>query len=349
MTLLWFDGFGSYQNYTDMLAIYDSAYTHMPSGVTTGRNAGMAVRFDSSSGQITKSFEDKPQTLIAGVAFRVSSVSSISDPGVTDYQIFKIEDDANNKHLFFHFIPGGAIEVVNSSNVALATSDSGLLAYDDVWYYIEIKATISNTVGQITVKLNEIEVINTTANLDTCNGSNEYAYLLRVGEINGSGINYFSDFYVCDDSGSTNNDFLGDIRVDVLRPDGAGTYTDFTPSAGANYENVDEAYPNDDTTYNDSQDVAAGEQDSYAMESLDVLGTTIHGVKDQITVRKTDSGHREVKMLTIQGGSDYLGDTIVLSDSYVTHARIMEDNPDDAAAFVEADITAGEVGVEVTV
>ena len=38
---------------------------------------------------------------------------------------------------------------------------------------------------------------------------------------------------------------------ETLRPDGAGTYSQFTPSPGvANWENVDEAVADDSTSYN---------------------------------------------------------------------------------------------------
>ena len=77
-------------------------------------------------------------------------------------------------------------------------------------------------------------------------------------------------------------------------------------------------------------------------------GTTIHGFKSQITVRKTDAGARKCKLLTRAGTTDQLGSEIALSDTYLTHTEIYEDNPDDAAAWEDADINAVEVGVEIT-
>jgi hypothetical protein len=40
--------------------------------------------------------------------------------------------------------------------------------------------------------------------------------------------NAIDDLYVCDSTGSTNNTFLGDVRVDTVRPIGAGNYSEFS-------------------------------------------------------------------------------------------------------------------------
>ena len=127
---------------------------------------------------------------------------------------------------------------------------------------------------------------------------------------------------------------------------GAGSNTGFAPSAGSNFENVDETPgPDDDGTYNDGD--ALNEKDSYAMDDLSA-GGTIYALKHQMTVKKTDAGTVGVKPLIRVGGSDYVGSEVMLTTDYTTETQIWEDNPDDSNPFEEADVNAIEAGMQIT-
>jgi hypothetical protein len=144
---------------------------------------------------------------------------------------------------------------------------------------------------------------------------------------------------------SPQNDFLGDCRVDVIRPNGAGANADFTPSAGSNYENVDEATPDDDSTHNSSGTV--GHQDSYALPSLSA-GGTIFGVKSLICIAKDDAGAKGAKILTRSNSTYYKSDEINPPTDYKSFGKVYQNNPDDSLAWQESDIAGMEVGVEVS-
>lgn len=342
MTLLWFDGFESYYNSNDVDALINLDAYYAEFYASEGRRNSRALRIFTYNDRFYKAdAPGTPSTLIFGFAVRGSFWNyAYGFPLLKVYDLFS----GGVVHLYFYINSSGLIEVRNSSDTLLGTSSGHGMMLGNTWYYIEVKVYIHDSSGTVTVRLNEAEVLSLTGQ-DTCNGSNA-----QVGAValcsNGTTI-YYDDFYMLDTSGTKNNNFLGDVRVDAVRPDGAGTHTDFTPSAGSNYQNVDETYPDDDTTYNDGANV--NDQDSYGLPALpSPAATTIFGVKDQITVRKTDAGAMECKLLTVQGGSDYLGDAINLSDTFTTHARIMEDNPDDSADWEDADISGGEIGVEIT-
>jgi hypothetical protein len=282
-------------------------------------------------------------TIIIGFAMKSVNAGNFSYQSTTPF--VEILDDDGNRHIGFFGADGTRnIEVRDNGGSILATG-TYIIPYDS-WIYAEFKVTIHDSAGVVQTRFNEVLDIDISSQ-DTCNGSNAYCGDIEIRPIKNYGSYHLDDLYICNGQGSKNNDFLGDIRVDALRPDGAGTHTDFTPSTGSNYENVDEDYPDDDSTYNDGSNVS--DQDSYSLDDLPTppSGSTIHGVKDQITVRKTDAGTRTAKILTVQNSSDYLGDEITLSDSFTTHARVMEDNPDDSAAWADADVNGGEVGVEI--
>ena len=254
--------------------------------------------------------------------------------------------DGITQHVGIHCSGVDIIAYRNTTYLG-TSSGSGWTFGNYVWYYVEVKVTIDDSVGVIQVKVNGNNVINLT-NQDTRNGANAVINKIRFAAPGNNQAYWHDDLYILDTTGTKNNDFLGDIRVDVLRPDGAGTYTDFTPSTGSNYENVDESPgPDDDTTYNEATNI--GDQDSYNLDALpSPSGTTIHGVKSQITARKTDAGTREIKVLTRSGTTDDLGNAISLSDTYTTPCKVLEDNPDDSLAWEDADVNALEVGVEIT-
>jgi len=251
--------------------------------------------------------------------------------------------DAGSLQLGFYCV-GTEIHVYRGGTKIGETSGAGLV--NGVWAYIEAKFTINNSSGSVIIRVNE-NIVLSLSGIDTQDSANAYFNMFRLGGIY-SGYSYLDDMYMCDLTGSKNNDFLGDVRVDTLRPNAAGTYTDFTPSAGANYQNVDETCgPDNDTTYNEGANV--GDQDSYQMPDLPApAGTTIYGVKTQATVRKTDAGVMKCKVLTRAGTTDDLGAELTLSDTYLTPFEIYEDNPDDSAAWEDADVNSMEPGVEIT-
>jgi len=226
----------------------------------------------------------------------------------------------------------------------LLGTSSGHTIEGQAWYYIEIKAKIDSTVGTVEIKVGGIQRLNLTGK-NTQNGSNAYVGAYRIRWVNPL-LTWYDDHYVLDTTGSApNNDFLGDRRIDKALVNGAGTHTDFTPSAGANYQNVDEIPADGDTTYNYSGTV--NNQDSYALANLTALGTTINGIRQQAQVRKDDAGTRKCYLQQRSGTTDYnVGSEIILNDVYKTHNRICETDPNTSAAWTESGINALEVGIK---
>ena len=351
MALLWFDGFESYADAADFLALSSSVidsiwqYNFAAFGTNYGRN-GRGVRAADSSSPGEWTLKDNYTTFIFGAAVRQYEAGTPSySVGTGPIRFY----DGSTIQLYFPHV-GTELQVRNGDNTLLGTTSGAQLSYL-TWRYIEIKFTIDGSSGSVEIRSNGNTVLNLTSQ-DTQNTVNAYINKVHLnGSYSGLQMNY-DDMYWCDITGDApHNDFLGDVRIDVLRPDGEGNYkTNFagSPDVSSNL-NVDESPgPDDDTTYNYGSDVA--DKDTYTLDALPAPSlTTIYGVKSQITVRKTDAGAREVKVLTRAGTTDALGDTVSLSDTYTTHAKIYEDNPDDSAAWEDADVNAMEVGVEITV
>jgi len=348
MALLWFDGFESYGAAADMNRVTDPTFycnnTQFSATYKRYGDRGIAHNAWDHYLDITMASAPSSTTCVVGMAiyFNNASTPSISTP------FLHLRDGSGNMHVGLYADADRNIVVKNNGGTTLGTT-SGVTLNAYAWYYIEVKAIIDDSVGQVIIRIDEAVVLTTTADKDTLNGSDAYVQGLRVQAVFNIPPTLVDDFYFLDGSGDApHNDFLGDIRVDISRVDGAGSHTEFTPSAGSNYENVDEEPgPDSDTTYNDGD--TTDDEDSYALEDLPApSGTTIYGVKSQITVRKTDAGARRCKIITRSGGSDYLGDEETLSDSYQTFTTLYEDNPDDSAAWEDADVNGMEVGIKVT-
>ena len=344
MGLLWFDGFGSYNNSADINVVANPLFSTTGdwNSVISGRRGGRGLWGHHSHFQ-TYTFVNNYASILTGIAIRQGNVGTPSYHA--DLPLLGFYDGSTLQ--IGVYVVGTELHVYNGSGVKLGETSGANIAYN-VWRYVEAKVVINNSTGIVVIRVDENVLLNLSSQ-DTQNSANAYLNKITLRGIYSSLAITLTDLYFCDLTGDApHNDFLGDIRIDILRPNAAGTYTDFTPSAGSNHENVDETYgPDDDVTYNDGANI--GDQDSYQMPDLpSPAGTTIYGVKTQGTVRKTDAGAMKCKLLTRAGTTDDLGEEIALSDSYTTHAEILEDNPDDSAAWEDADVNSMEPGVEIT-
>src|SRR5262249_36678260 len=144
--------------------------------------------------------------------------------------------------------------------------------------YIEVKITISDTVGVVTVRVNGTSTgwLALTSQ-DTQNGGpSTITNIILGGDLVTNASNapsHFDDVVILDTTGAVNNDFLGDCRVEAIFPNGAGNYAQWTPSTGSNFQNVDENPPNDDSDYNSSS--TAGQIDTFNYSNLSVTSGTV--------------------------------------------------------------------------
>src|SRR5262249_37892481 len=146
----------------------------------------------------------------------------------------------------------------------------------------------------------------------------------------------YCDLYICDGQGSLNNDFLGDVRIQASIANGAGATTNWTPSAGSNYQNVDDATPNEDTDYN--SDATAGDIDTYAMGDVTPAAGAVKGVMVSMRARKDDGATRTLQAAIRTGATNYFGASQNLTSSYAYYTEIWENNPNTSSPFTISDV-----------
>lgn len=356
MTLLWLEGFEGYADFADMSVLTSDIVTvpyncsnfayNVPGAY--GRNSTRGLRSIGSDRPWYFSISDSqsPSELVFGIAIYKEGINTPTASITYPFLSFRDSAAGGNKHIQVCLNADHNFEVYR--NATLLGTSSGKTVVYQTYHYFEIKFKISDTVGYVQMWLDGVQILNLAATQDTLEGSNAYVRQFSVGPFHSNIATRFDDMYILDTGGSApHNDRLGDVRVDPIRATGAGSNTDFSPSAGSNYENVDESPgPDDDTTYNDGD--ALNEKDSYQMGDLEALGTTIFALKHQMTVKKTDAGVVKVKPVVRSNSIDYVGDEKTLTAGYTIEAHIWTDNPDDSAAWEEADINGCELGAQIT-
>lgn len=342
MALLFVDGFDHYAS-ADLAKKWNS-YNSSTVGIeAAGRNStnGLAIYHNAASGTfgIIKSFPSNSNQFIFGVA-----VAPNLDPNRGTRCMLHL-NDASVTHLSVWITAAGRIDVYRGFGSTLLGSASVYLA-DDVYSYVEIKAAIHDTTGAVTVRVNGQSAL-TLTNIDTRNGGTtnwELVSLGANGAVAGSDRAFvFDDLYIADSSGSVNNDFLGPRRVITIFPTGAGASTDFTPSTGSNWQNVDDTSLDSDTTYNSES--TPGDHDTYAFGNVGVTGS-VAGIQHNLMVRSDGSGSETVRPKTRIGGVDYNGTTQALTTAYTDVREVVELSPATTSAWTTTEIDGAEFGIE---
>lgn len=213
------------------------------------------------------------------------------------------------------------------------------------WHYFEMKFTAStSSAGTMQMGVD--------GNYTTETTGIDWYYSYGNSRLGWSTINYIAefyidDFYVADTTGGVNDDFLGPIAITVKLPNGNGTYSNLTGSDGNSTDNyllVDEAPPDDGTTYVESG--TEGDKDTYAFE--DVSGTpNIIGAVASMYAQRTQTGVKYVRSVARVNSTDYTGSTLALPQGYSSMEEVYDVNPNTSTAWTATTFNGAEFGPEV--
>lgn len=316
---------------------YPSSSTHVSlTRIQDGRFGGHCLSHEASGdAYVTTGNLGNLATVITGVAMRVTNTLS-------DYRVLSLrEEDNATEGINVRVTSGGALAVY-LGNSLIATSGTTPITPNN-WYYIELKVLVNGS-GDYEVRVDGSNVL--SGSTDTQAGANEYANRVRLhaGLASASRQVQFDDWYVCDDSGSINNDFLGTRRIITYFGTADGDSSQLTPDSGDNYARVNENPRDGDTSYVESG--TSGHLDLYQMDT--VTFSAINGVIVEAVVRKTDAPDMGAHLVAKVGGTEYPGSAIPVTDSdYTTIRRVLETNPDTAGTWTDAEINASQFGIEV--
>jgi hypothetical protein len=233
------------------------------------------------------------------------------------------------------------------SGTQIAVSAAGVL--DGNWHYVELYAVVHDTTGRVTVKVDGNMVVDYTG--DTRNAgtsTNIDAIRFRTAIYSSWSPNSpisIDDLYVCNALGTSNNTFLGDVRVQTVLPSGAGSSTQLAPTGSANnWQNVSEV-PYNNATYNASS--TAGQIDLYTLGDLTAGTTGVYATQSVAHMQKSDAGTANVKVAIKSGATTYYDPTQSLGSTVTAYTAVRETNPATAAAWTVSEVNSVEAGVEV--
>jgi len=330
-----------------LLSKYDpaessAAYFNSGTFGESARTGTHAIGLSTGQTLITKVLPISGATAILGVAVYVPAASLTTAQvvpvlGVHDGATFQIGVGI----AYSGFGSTFTFTVLRGTTV-LATTTATYAA--DSWWYLELKTLLHASAGTYELRIDGTSVLSATGVATISSGAATWTRA-RIGSVwTGALPTFFDDFYVCDGSGATRNDWLGPQKVEsVLAIPGAGTHQAWTPLSGTDHgAMVDEAAPDGDTTYNAA---SAAVKDSYLHAALTLTGA-INGVQLNPYWRKTDAGACTARTLVRTGGTTYPGTTQTPLTTYSVMPEVVELNPNTAADWTISAFNAAEVGAE---
>lgn len=350
MSLLFVDGCDQYTVEADISDKWDRRNAGDTNFLSTGgRYGGGAIELiDDEDDQNLAKFFPKTGTAVTTDEFGVAASFKFSGTTAADAIFFFVDQLGNIQCSVVCISSTGAIAAYRSGagGTQLATSSAGVLI-EDTYHRVECHVVVDNTVGKFVVRVDEVEVINITGqdtqNSGTFNGMNG---CVLGGNTNGW---HFDDIIMYTVDGSGIDDFLGDVRIQTLLPDGDGNQNDGTATGDTNnWECVDESGGADDDTTYVAQSTAA-DVDLFTVGNLPVTPDDVKAVVVNVVNRGDGSTARQIKTVCRSNVTEVDGDdTGVYNDTAFKTAQGFYDvDPDGGGAWDEAAVNAMEIGQEV--
>lgn len=357
MALLYIDSFDHYDEdrYDDpkghLLAKWTSEFLATEIAVGLGRCGTNALKLGGFC-DLLKGIPFVGNVGTIGFAYMQRSHYTLANSVIA---VSSIYGTLGNWHLYLgHSVADGSLYIKNnvSGGVILGQTTPDLIRQDR-WYFIEWQFQIQSAGGWVVVRVNGVDVLN-LQNVQTADPA-KTPDLRAIHFSSGSNEEFLvDDLYVLDATGPAPwNTFLGDCRVEYLRPSAAGSWQDFevVGNKATHWEAVDDGRkPDDDASYIKAIG-APGAVDTQRYTPTGLPSGSIFGVQVNILAKKADSGPRRIApVYRDPGGTQHIGpDQAPSEGTYRFHIQTYQQNPVSGAPWTITDVNFGEFGVKVTV
>ena len=252
--------------------------------------------------------------------------------------------DGSSNQIGFRIGNDGKPQIVLGNGTVLANAANSVAL--NTWHFFQFRATIANSGGTAELRLNG-QTIATYAG-DTQNTANAYVNGWKA-EATSSGLNgRFDNIVVYSDSGNAPNTWTPETRIYEDLPNGAGAVAEWTASAGANWQCVDEQPSNNDSDY-----VSAASSpltDVYAFPAATVpAGSVVYAVAVHATARKDDAGTNNLDGVIRSGLINYAkGSPQSLTSNYVRYRWLWDVDPATGISWTVSGANAASAGIRRT-
>lgn len=319
--------------------------------LVAGRFGGQALRVSASGNAIATRVLSSNYTsgLSVGFAFRINGLPTGTGFNALVSYLWGFQSSSAAWQFGVRPTATGSLEVTRASSqsgaTVIGTTANGLIVSGN-WYYLEIEADLSTTVGRVTLYLNGAQVLNLTGvnNLNAGAGTDVglFVYQFTNGST-GMGTGDLDDWYEA--STSTR---VGEGKVETLRPSADTATKNWTPDTGVvNFSRVNETLADGDTSYVQASTV--GTLDLYDLGDLSSTPAAIYGVQVAGFARKTDAGTRSIALSVKSGATSSDGSNFALGSSYSKLERMLTTDPNTSAAWGTTAVNALQSGPKVTV
>lgn len=227
---------------------------------------------------------------------------------------------------------------VHRNVTEIGATIAGLIA-PGVWNCIEVYASVHDSTGVVTIKLNGVQVLALTSQ-DTRNGGTGVIDNLLV--VANGGINngvWFDDIVVRDD------DWPGTGGLYLLTANGDGSDTGWTASAGNRWDCIDEVPPSA-TDYISTSSGVANTKNTVTLSNLGVAVDSIASVSVLVKAKLAEAGTGNVRAIMNSGGTYGNGDSVALGTSEMWATLHTLVDPDTSSAWDATGVNALSAGVE---
>lgn len=269
--------------------------------------------------------------------------------------IAALQDSGATAQHCLTYTPGDQLIRARLSNSTSSTllATSSLTMGPDAWHLIEWRSQMSSTSsGIVEVWLDGARVINFTGDNVSSTTANMQTLLLgqsaTVAAATVANAYYaYDDLAVNDTAGSRNNGQIGDGKVFLLKPSGAGSTTSQTrggTDTGANYSQVNELPP---SMAQYVLSATAATRDTYALEDVPAGSWAVNCCEVLAYGQNSDAGAGSLG-LTIKSGTttnEGTAQSLVTTAQYLR--QLYETDPNTSATWTVAAVNALEAGTTV--
>jgi hypothetical protein len=348
MALLFLDSFDHYQ--TEEL---DKKWTGTNGdlGIEAGKGrCGTAALRMGTFADAIRGIAFGSNTPIVGFAFRINSEMTSPTLGVS---LLYLRDGQGRNYLGIGTGSDGSVVVFAPEGTSVSWQTAPNLIHHDTWYFVELKVLLHMSAGAITLRINNVEHLNVSGVQTMGEWGDGSAYntlppraIYLIGTSNQE--HWVDDLYVSDDTGpAPQHDFLGDVRVEYLRPRAAGAHQAWpvvVGSSGSHWLAVrDDAIPDGDGSYVEANAPGLTDTNLYEPTGLPT-GNPIFGAQLSLYARKTEIGPRTIAPMVNGVTGTPHGPSF---ESYQYYSTSYGANPATGAAWTVASINAIDAGVTV--
>lgn len=250
--------------------------------------------------------------------------------------------------------PTNALRVQYGTGTTVNTSANDVIS-DNGWHYIEWQTVLDQgSGGSYNVRVDGVSVLSGSG-VRTSQNANAQCTGVIMWSPTGYNDTYeemylIDDWYILDDSGTVNNDFLGPIKVTGQNITGVGSSNDFVTfgaAGGKRDTNVQSNPVVDDTNGVQSVNTSTNKQ-TYKVEpyhATNIVGVAITSrFQNEDGFAYIDAKHRIDSGASNDNASEY---TVLDHTEWTGLHSVHEEDPNTSTLWTRAALDAAEFGVEI--